>query len=348
MMTENFEHKIRRLELENFTCFTKAEMDFSSGINVFIGENGTGKTHVLKVLYSMNYAAARVEITANSNEKDSSNLKFNPYSYISDMALTFGTNIWIELIRDINQPNTFFKTTFSDELEFGLRFSKGELSHLTFTLSDVSINSPIYIPPYEMLSNSILNNNKIYFDLVNALNIKKGEPDLEILDELNELIKIKVEKRDDVFYISIGNEKNIKANLNANGLNKIGQLIPLIQNGSLNKNTILFWDEPETNLNPKYIKIVAQFLQTLAKNGVQIFVATHDYLLTYWLSLAAEYPHQDTPPMRFFSLSKGEDGTEIEAADTMNGLKNNVLLDEYSAYSDAVLAKSFDSLNEPV
>ena len=68
----------------------------------------------------------------------------------------------------------------------------------------------------------------------------------------------------------------------------------------------------------------------------------------YWLSLAAEYPNEDTPPMRFFSLSKGEDGTEVEAANTMNGLKNNVLLDEYSAYSDAVLAKSFDSLNEPV
>ena len=54
-MTEDFKNKIQRLELENFTCFAKAEMDFSSGINVFIGENGTGKTHVLKVLYASVY-----------------------------------------------------------------------------------------------------------------------------------------------------------------------------------------------------------------------------------------------------------------------------------------------------
>jgi predicted ATP-binding protein involved in virulence len=52
-MEENFNNKISRLELGNFTCFAKAEMDFSSGIDVFIGENGVGKTHILKALYSM-------------------------------------------------------------------------------------------------------------------------------------------------------------------------------------------------------------------------------------------------------------------------------------------------------
>ena len=50
-MAEEFANKIKRLELENFTCFGKVAMDFSPGINVFIGENGTGKTHLLKVLY---------------------------------------------------------------------------------------------------------------------------------------------------------------------------------------------------------------------------------------------------------------------------------------------------------
>ncbi|MBK9014263.1 MAG: AAA family ATPase [Saprospiraceae bacterium] len=51
-MAEQFANKIKRLELENFTCFGKVAMDFSPGINVIIGENGTGKTHLLKVLYA--------------------------------------------------------------------------------------------------------------------------------------------------------------------------------------------------------------------------------------------------------------------------------------------------------
>jgi predicted ATP-dependent endonuclease of OLD family len=50
-MAEASANKIKRLELENFTCFGKVAMDFSPGINVFIGENGTGKTHLLKALF---------------------------------------------------------------------------------------------------------------------------------------------------------------------------------------------------------------------------------------------------------------------------------------------------------
>ena len=109
----------------------------------------------------------------------------------------------------------------------------------------------------------------------------------------------------------------------------------LFRSGSLTKKTILFWDEPETNLNPIYIKIIAQFLQTLAKNGVQIFVATHDYLLAHLLSLDASYRREtEAPPMKFFAFYKGEDGTEIESADTIAGIQNNAILDEYSAYYD--------------
>ncbi|WP_406546605.1 AAA family ATPase [Succinimonas sp.] len=43
---------IKRIKLENFTVFTNVKIDFDHGINIFIGENGTGKTHLLKVLYS--------------------------------------------------------------------------------------------------------------------------------------------------------------------------------------------------------------------------------------------------------------------------------------------------------
>ena len=40
----------KKLELENFTVFEKASFEWVDGINVFVGENGTGKTHLLKLL----------------------------------------------------------------------------------------------------------------------------------------------------------------------------------------------------------------------------------------------------------------------------------------------------------
>ena len=44
--------KIRHLGLENVTVFDKIEIAFDEGKNIFIGETGTGKTHILKILYA--------------------------------------------------------------------------------------------------------------------------------------------------------------------------------------------------------------------------------------------------------------------------------------------------------
>jgi len=44
---------LKRLKLSDFTAIKIADLEFSRGINVFLGANATGKTHVLKLLYSV-------------------------------------------------------------------------------------------------------------------------------------------------------------------------------------------------------------------------------------------------------------------------------------------------------
>ena len=44
---------IEHLELKNFTAFKDHGIDLSPKINVIIGENGTGKTHLLKAAYGL-------------------------------------------------------------------------------------------------------------------------------------------------------------------------------------------------------------------------------------------------------------------------------------------------------
>ena len=60
---------LSRLRLENFTAFRSADFEFVPGVNAFIGENGTGKTHVLEIQYSA-YSFAKWR-----NEIPSPNLK---------------------------------------------------------------------------------------------------------------------------------------------------------------------------------------------------------------------------------------------------------------------------------
>ena len=43
---------ITRVKLENFTVFENLDLEPSPGINVLVGANGTGKTHLMKVCYA--------------------------------------------------------------------------------------------------------------------------------------------------------------------------------------------------------------------------------------------------------------------------------------------------------
>jgi predicted ATP-dependent endonuclease of OLD family len=354
-MIENFDNKIQRLELENFTCFSKINLEFSSGINVFIGENGTGKTHILKVLYAL-----------------VNDLKSNPLDREKEFYEYFKTT------RERHSLDRLSLESFSINFEvqnmnITLYSSRNAEHFKAFLNSSKSIDvieerknwakaDALYIPPQEILSinkglsaaieNQELAFDKTVYDLSKKLgaNVRRNEAlknALGLLNGFEKEIGLKdIEERGTEFYLTLENSNQIlEARLVAEGLRRLAQLVHLIKNGSLKKETILFWDEPETNLNPKYIKIVAHFLQVLAQNGVQIFIATHDYLLTYLLSLSAEYPTKETPSMRFFGFYKGENGTEMECADTMNGIKNNAILEEYGAYHDIMMAKAFESVS---
>ncbi len=138
------------------------------------------------------------------------------------------------------------------------------------------------------------------------------------------------------FYLREPRQEWMEANLAADGLRKVGTLKHLISNGSLAANGVLFWDEPETNLNPKLITVLAGVLTKLASAGVQVFIATHDYLLVDELSLAAEYRTPDgvAAKTRFFCLVRpsSREPIQVQFGDTLTEIEANPILEEFSAH----------------
>ena len=47
------ETPLTRIEAENFTVFEDITILFSKGLNVLVGENGMGKTHIMKLAYAV-------------------------------------------------------------------------------------------------------------------------------------------------------------------------------------------------------------------------------------------------------------------------------------------------------
>ncbi|NUO00203.1 MAG: AAA family ATPase [Saprospiraceae bacterium] len=339
-------HKIEKLQIGNFTCFEVGLFrKFSKGINIFIGENGTGKTHVLKALYAFTN-------NGNLTPKENTSLNMEGVKYISDYI---GASEGINLLHDDTQDGYMIMNMFnSGPAEFKIRRTEGEpFMSLQFPQPTAMKNS-LYLPHQEMLSwqRGFINIysrqengfDRVYYDLAVALNgAKLKSPYLEeaeaFVSEMKETIQAEVyQDENGRFYFKFYNENlTLEPRVVASGINKLGQLMYLILNGSLTKDTIVFWDEPEANLNPRYISVVAKVLKTLAKAGCQLFIATHDYLLIHLLSLDAEYPQEDNPGIRFFSFFKTPNGTKIEEGDTLADLQHNVILDEYAALHEKEL-----------
>ena len=103
----------------------------------------------------------------------------------------------------------------------------------------------------------------------------------------------------------------------------------LVKNGTLEKGSILFWDEPEANINPTYIPIIVEMLLELQRKGVQIFISTHDYMIASYF----EVKKRAGDDIVFHSLSHVEDTGNIqyERADKFADLKNNAIIAAFNA-----------------
>lgn len=335
---------IKELEIAGFTCFEDNKFEFSPNINVIIGKNGTGKTHILKLLATI----------LSSNEilsKSSTNSKEKFESIIAEQLIAFFKPEQLGRLVRRQKGRTSAKINVkinNSELSFG--FANNSKSNVKIeNNADLKASNFLYIPPREMFSLyegflSLHDKREISFDetyvrLAKALDapLLKGRRYDEVaglVKPLEDELKASVIKENGRFYLKEDGGDKMEAHLVAEGLRKISSLMYLILNGELTKNSILFWDEPEANLNPKLITVIASFLVKLAEDGVQIFLSTHDYLLTHHLSLVAEYKKNKNTKMKVFCINKESDLVTIEDGDVLAAINNNPILDEFAAYYD--------------
>ncbi|MDX2069233.1 MAG: AAA family ATPase [Haliscomenobacter sp.] len=338
--------KIEGLSLSNFTCFADLDVSFSEGINVIIGENGLGKTHLLKI--SLALASAQFQGSFSSLSYPTLLFPKLPQTLLEGVQKSTNQDFFLNLFGITD------KVLLKRNIKIDWNIQLSPLITETQDLIFIPVNEMLswykgFIPAYENRESSI---DYVYYLLAKKLAPLplKGDKLKEqklLIRELENELGFEVVRDGDEFLIAFTKDQVHNTKLVANGINKLAQLIYLIMNGSLTKDSIIFWDEPEAGLNPKYIVLVAKFLQTLAKAGCQIFVATHDYLLSHTLSLAAEYREvqPETPAIRFHSLYKTQEGTQIESAETLPEIQHNSILDEYSRFYKIEEELFYQSMN---
>ncbi len=339
--------KINQCDIENFTVFDRQRFEFCDGINVVIGANGTGKSHLLKLLYVLTKCSAIGKLgVTHKNEKSVS------HSPATLAGIFKPENGDVRTLKRKQKESSISEISIIAGSETHSVRVCGNMKDGDTYIGDISShsvdNNAIFIPPNEVLAiypgfaasyeKRELAFDQTYYDLCKALSAAPLKVKHIVFSRLvpifEDILQGKVVQKGDRFYVQKKKaEKLLEAHLLAEGHRKIATIVHLINNGAIDKQTILFWDEPEANLNPILIKHIALFLRELARIGIQVFIATHDYLLTGELSLAVEYHTQPEVPIRFFAMSRnGDNPVEVQSGNTLADLQNNPILDEFAAH----------------
>jgi energy-coupling factor transporter ATP-binding protein EcfA2 len=387
---------IAGIQIESFTAFGNLDIPFSPRINVIIGSNGTGKTHLLKAIYALAIASQPAS-AVECSEKDA-----NPQLTNKLMRVFSPGESRIGALRARGAPGRArLCLKGSDDTRVALSFSANSKGvQLEGDARSEAQSRPVFIPTKEVLSlvramqdathdratvEMIFDDT--YLDLAALLANPGFEDEAATLSEdprlsniVRELVALvggryrwtneggfqfepgEYEERADpdrsrsktaqmyqdsmvLRFKSKGGEP-LSSSMTAEGYRKIGVLHRLLCNGSINPGStgILLWDEPEANLNPALMQKVVQVLLELSRNGQQIILATHDYVLLKWFDLLSQKGKDDHICYHVIAKAAGDGAISVQSTDDYSCISETGISQSFSDLYDAEIDRSLEGV----
>ena len=294
-------YPITRLKADGFGPLDMVDIEFSPGLNIVTGDNATGKSQLLKLLYAGSRTLHRSQTPTKSGLA----------SRVAEALVgVFRPDQLGRLTRrGQGRTRTTVELTYQGMAPLDFSFASN-------ARTDVNIRSfpnsklddiPVFLPSRELLSLypglvALFDSREVEFDETwrdtalllgrAALKGRRGTHARTLLAPLFEEIEGSVVEENGRFYVQLPTggtgAGRIEAHLVSEGFRKLAMIIRLVTNGVLLDGGYLFWDEPEANLNPRTQQSVAKAIVTMADTGTQVFVATHSVFLLRELELLLE------------------------------------------------------------
>ena len=343
---------LRSLTLKNFTVFADETFGFAEGLNVIVGANGAGKSHLLKAAYTIAFVSARGERDSGSSEPTKAYLEKAIAKKLRAVFLpdALGRLVSRQQGRGRSEVLAKFKTK---ALRMGFSFNSASKTEVVVETcpSQWEGKPPVFLPTRELLSIfpgfvSLYESTELPIEetwrdtcLLLGNPLVRG-PRLVAINSLLEPLETqlggKVELDNGRFYLKLRSGR-IEAHLVAEGMRKLAMIAQLIANGSLIGTGSLFWDEPEANLNPKVIKGVARTILQLCQAGIQVFVASHSLFLVRELDILQRSEDFKDVASQFFGLHLDEAGVTVQEGISVDEIGDIDALQEELSQSDRYL-----------
>lgn len=314
-------HALTQLRLSSFGPIGEADLELSPQVNVVIGDNNTGKSQLLRVLYtstamlSPTAPRARDVSTKTAREQEIARKLvgvFRPDS-LGRLATRAQGRSRAEVKVKVEGVAAPFAYEFASNASSAVKISSYP--------DRANLEAPVFLPAHEILSivsglASLYDAFEVPFDETwrdtaellarPSLRGRPGRELEEIMAPLNNLLGGRVSNEGKGrFYLQQSGGGRFEAPLMSEGMRKFGMLQVLVANGVLREKGYLFWDEPEANLNPASVRVLAPLIAGLARRGTQVFLATHSLFLLRELQMLDEVGGAD---IRFIGLVRGDDG----------------------------------------
>ena len=336
---------IAEFKMENFGINHRISWKNLARINILIGENGSGKTSILKMLYAVLRA---LETNKKGNER-----RPLPAILADKLYWTFQVEKLGELVtKSAAEPMRIHVLVDGKSLDFEFGADTNvTIKRISTEFDEAWEKSTIFIPAKEVLSlfqimlksreqDNLLGFDDTYLDLARALGIpaQRGKNSRVFADGRRSLDKILggravYDERRKQWYFKQNNNAKFTLGILSEGIKKLAIFDQLLANRYLSPHSIVFIDEPESSLHPKAISDFMELLYMLAKNGMQIFMATHSYFVIKKLCLIAQREQCSIP---FLGLNKNEKGLP-QYEDMCNGMPDNSIIEEsIQLYRDEV------------
>ena len=322
---------ITRLELTNFGPLDKVMWSNLGPINLVIGGNGSGKTFLLKALYS---AMRTLE-----EYKRGDSVRSATEILAERLHWTFQADRIGDLVTK-GADGPLKLRCWVDGNELAYSFGKDTTKQITSLENRVpprSSNS-VFLPAKEVLSlhTIILESREkdlrfgfddTYYDLAKALRLypQQGKNYSEFAQSRQKLEQIfggrvSYDEGSAKWSFWRGNAR-FPMGVTAEGVKKIAILDTLLGNRYLDLKSVVFFDEPESALHPQALTALLDIVAMLAKRGIQFFLASHSYFVVKKLFLIAQEKEMSIPLL-------SAEGNQWLSSDLRDGMPDNAIIDE--------------------
>lgn len=321
---------IKSLRIKNLGGIEQVNAEALGPINLIIGPNQSGKTFVLKALFS---ALKAIETYKRGKENRTDKEILSDYLYWTFQASGLGN-----IVRKGESVLTFeMQSDQGETFAYSFGPSTTKQANIDNNTFNPRPSNSIFIPAKEILSikdiileareNKYFGFEEPYCDLVKALSRTQKGRNYKSFADARKIVgtmiggRLQYNDQNREWQFCDNKRRIHEISMTSEGVKKLSILDLLLGNHYLDDHSIILIDEIEANLHPSLITQFLDAILLLAQSGVQFFIASHSYFVIKRLYIMA---HKEEISIPVLSFDKGT----CDISDLRDEMPRNPIIDE--------------------